>query len=257
MIGTINFKLQCPSEAADAIRLSKAIAATKALFPRLDLNYTTPKMKSVFIEDMETCLKDFVANNAGSKTIHNNKRPPELVTIGIGLHIAFHESFKLKNKSLHPLSASVSIHIMIPFTEIYINKSFDLMKIWGEATSAYNITADPDNMESSIREIINYDNTPEFIAPYGLPSINVKLIENRNRPLIFSWINYWSPESSALVGITEADKKYFYKAEQLKNGGWVLQLTQEPLDINIPEHLTKLQDAYSRFQKVGGQDLLQ
>ncbi|MGL4596894.1 MAG: DUF5953 family protein [Bacteroidia bacterium] len=78
-----------------------------------------------------------------------------------------------------------------------------------------------------------------------------------DRPECFYRINIWSSYICNQVDfIPEKHASLFEIAELLENGAWWLQLTIDPLDVEIPEHLARLRAAYEALPKVGGRDLL-
>jgi hypothetical protein len=42
------------------------------------------------------------------------------------------------------------------------------------------------------------------------------------------------------------------RARRTATGGWVVQLTDAPLDLDNPAHLDALKRAYERFPEIGG-----
>ncbi|AKJ07837.1 Hypothetical protein AA314_09463 [Archangium gephyra] len=42
------------------------------------------------------------------------------------------------------------------------------------------------------------------------------------------------------------------RARRTATGGWVVQLTDAPLDLDDPAHLEALKQAYERFPEIGG-----
>ncbi len=95
---------------------------------------------------------------------------------------------------------------------------------------------------------------------YNLPLITNLYqhgITDMDRPQCFYRINIWSSYICKQVDfIPEKHASLFEIAKPLENGAWWLQLTKDPLNVDIPEHLNRLRAAYEALPKVGGRDLL-
>ncbi len=48
------------------------------------------------------------------------------------------------------------------------------------------------------------------------------------------------------------DAELLSRARRTATGGWVVQLTDAPLDLDNPAHLNALKRAYVRFPEIGG-----
>jgi hypothetical protein len=48
------------------------------------------------------------------------------------------------------------------------------------------------------------------------------------------------------------DAELLTRARRTASGGWVVQLTAAPLDLDAPAHLDALKGAYERFREIGG-----
>ncbi|MFY2558229.1 DUF5953 family protein [Corallococcus terminator] len=117
---------------------------------------------------------------------------------------------------------------------------------WGHAT--------PDAAALAIAEQI----APTLEGPpspsRGLPAL--KLFDHLRSPEIpfhLGWLNYWSDAAARVVGFpdTSRDAELLSRARRTA-GGWVVQLTDAPLDLDNPEHLDALLRAYERFPEIGG-----
>ena len=91
--------------------------------------------------------------------------------------------------------------------------------------------------------------------PRGLPALN--LPENLRSPEIpyyLGWLNYWSAAAAQAIGFPDParDADLLSRARRTATGGWVVQLTDAPLDLDNPAHLEALMRAYERFPEIGG-----
>ena len=118
---------------------------------------------------------------------------------------------------------------------------------WGHAT--------PDDTALDIA----YQTAPTLEGPLsprrGLPAL--KLLEQIRAPEIpyfLGWLNYWSAAAAEAIGFPDAarDAELLKRARRTASGGWVVQLTDAPLDLDNPAHLGALKQAYERFPQIGG-----
>ncbi|MDC0706935.1 DUF5953 family protein [Stigmatella sp. ncwal1] len=119
--------------------------------------------------------------------------------------------------------------------------------LWGEAT--------PDDAAVDIA----YQTAPTQGGPpsprRGLPAL--KLFEHIRSPEIpyyLGWLNYWSAGAARTIGFpdTSRDAELLSRARRTESGGWVVQLTDAPLDLDDRAHLDALKRAYERFPEIGG-----
>ncbi|AKJ03624.1 Hypothetical protein AA314_05250 [Archangium gephyra] len=67
-------------------------------------------------------------------------------------------------------------------------------------------------------------------------------------------MNYWSAAAAQAIGFPDParDAGMLSRARRTATGGWVVRLTDTPLDLDDPAHLEALLRAYERFPKIGG-----
>ncbi|MET0401629.1 MAG: DUF5953 family protein [Cystobacter sp.] len=95
---------------------------------------------------------------------------------------------------------------------------------------------------------------PPF-PPRGLPAL--KLPEKIGSPEIphrLGWLNYWSDAAARAIGFPNPgrDDALLSRSRRTATGGWVVRLTEAPLDLDNPAHLDVLKRAYARFPAIGG-----
>ena len=73
-------------------------------------------------------------------------------------------------------------------------------------------------------------------------------------PCYLGWLNYWSVAAANAIGFPNPahDAELLSHARRTPSGGWVVQLTEAPLDYDNPAHLDALKRAYARFPEIGG-----
>jgi hypothetical protein len=73
-------------------------------------------------------------------------------------------------------------------------------------------------------------------------------------PQYLGWINDWSAPAAEAIGFPDPsrDAELLARARRTASGGWVVKLTDAPLDLDKTDHLEALKWAYARFPEVGG-----
>jgi hypothetical protein len=93
------------------------------------------------------------------------------------------------------------------------------------------------------------------LPPRGLPALRfpdkIRLPEIPHR---LGWQNYWSAAAARAIGFPDParDADLLSRARRTATGGWVVRLTDAPLDLVNPAHLDALKRAYERFPEIGG-----
>ncbi|MBM7114848.1 DUF5953 family protein [Archangium primigenium] len=91
--------------------------------------------------------------------------------------------------------------------------------------------------------------------PRGLPILRspgaLRLPEIPHR---LGWLNYWSASAARAIGFPDAtrDAELLSRSRRMERGGWIVRLTDSPLDLNNPAHLDALFRVYERFPEMGG-----
>ena len=94
-------------------------------------------------------------------------------------------------------------------------------------------------------------------SPRGLPMLNLpEKLPAPEIPCFLGWLNYWSAAAAQAIGFPDParDAELLTRARRTLSGGWVVKLTDAPLDYDNPAHLDALKRAYERFPKIGGRD---
>jgi len=91
--------------------------------------------------------------------------------------------------------------------------------------------------------------------PRGLPALKLpSQIGSPDIPSYLGWLNYWSAATAQTLGFPDParDAELLTRSRRTATGGWIVQLTEAPLDLDNPLHLGALAQAYERFPEVGG-----
>ncbi len=94
-----------------------------------------------------------------------------------------------------------------------------------------------------------------MLRPGGCPrSSSPTHIRSPEIPHHLGWLNYWSAAAAEAIGFPDParDAELLSRSRRTATGGWVVQLTDAPLDLDNPAHLDALKRAYERFPEIGG-----
>ncbi|WIG99237.1 DUF5953 family protein [Myxococcus sp. SDU36] len=151
------------------------------------------------------------------------------------------------------------VHAKLPLDEPMIASAADVLEGIAEGARARWGEATPDDAAVDIA----YQTAPTQQGPpsprRGLPAL--KLFENIRSPEIpcyLGWLNYWSSAAARAIGFPDLarDTDLLSRSRRTASGGWVVQLTDAPLDLDNPAHLEALLRAYDRFPEIGGRAAL-
>ena len=118
---------------------------------------------------------------------------------------------------------------------------------WGHAT--------PDSTAGDIAEQTSPTSGGPPCPPRGLPALKLSWdIRSPEIPHRLGWLNYWSAAAARAIGFPDParDADLLARARRTATGGWIVRLTDAPLDLNNPAHLDALLRAYERFPEIGG-----
>ncbi|WP_309893875.1 DUF5953 family protein [Archangium sp.] len=147
------------------------------------------------------------------------------------------------------------VHAKLPLDEPVIAAAATVLEGVAEGARAFWGRATPDDAALDIA----YQTAPTLQGPpsprRGLPAL--KLFEHIRSPEIpyyLGWLNYWSPAAAEAIGFPDParDAELLLRSRRTASGGWVVQLTDAPLDLDNPAHLDALKRAYERFPEIGG-----
>ncbi len=147
------------------------------------------------------------------------------------------------------------VHAKLPLDATMITAAADVLEAVAEGTHAFWGHATPDGAAGDIAEQIAPTLEGPPSPPRGLPAL--KLFEHIRSPEIpyyLGWLNYWSAAAAQSIGFPDParDVELLTRARRTPTGGWVVQLTDAPLDLDNPAHLDALKRAYERFPEIGG-----
>ncbi|NOK35522.1 hypothetical protein D7W79_03925 [Corallococcus exercitus] len=147
------------------------------------------------------------------------------------------------------------VHAKLPLDAPVVTAAANVLEAVTEGIRAYWGQATPDGAALDIA----YQIAPTLEGPpsprRGLPALKLfQHIRSPEIPYYLGWLNYWSAAAARAIGFPDParDAELLSRSRRTPSGGWVVQLTEEPLDLDAPAHLDALKRAYERFPEIGG-----
>ncbi|WP_044191472.1 DUF5953 family protein [Hyalangium minutum] len=147
------------------------------------------------------------------------------------------------------------VHASLPLDTASIAAAADMLAAIGEFALALWGHATPFNAGVEIAKQTSPTLAGPPCPPRGLPALKLPdKIRSPEIPHRLGWLNYWSAASARTIGFPDpaCDADLLTRARRTASGGWVVQLTDAPLDLDNPAHLDALKRAYERFPEIGG-----
>jgi hypothetical protein len=149
----------------------------------------------------------------------------------------------------------LDIHAKLPLSTETLAVTEDALVEMAEATHAYWGHATPFGTAAEIaRQTVHPTYKPQ-VPPWGLPALKFPdELPGPEIPHRLGWMNYWSDTTARAIGFPDPsrDADLLTRSRRTGMGGWVVRLTDAPLDLNAPAHLKALLQAYERFPVIGG-----
>jgi hypothetical protein len=147
------------------------------------------------------------------------------------------------------------VHAELPLDTARISATVDVLEAVAEGARAFWGHTSPDGLTLEVAHQTRHSAGDPDASPRGLPSIELSWnISSPEIPEFLGWLNYWSAAAARAIGFPDPsrDADLLSRARRTASGGWVVQLTDEPLDIDNPAHIDALRRAYARFPRIGG-----
>jgi hypothetical protein len=151
--------------------------------------------------------------------------------------------------------AQFEVHVSVPLSADGIAAAAALLEAVAEEARAFWGHATPFSAGVDIAR--QTKNRPDDLEPppRGLPVIrSPRAMRSPEIPHRLGWLNYWSDAAARAIGFPDParDADLLSRSRRTASGGWVVQLTDAPLDLDNPAHLDALKRAYARFPEIGG-----
>ncbi|WP_167506501.1 DUF5953 family protein [Corallococcus carmarthensis] len=151
--------------------------------------------------------------------------------------------------------AVLSIQANLPLDARVIECAARMLVAIAESAHAYWGHASDDGFGLEISEQLRRAPDAPKLSPRGLPMLEMPWhIRSPAIPRHLGWLNYWSPAAAQAIGFPDParDAELLSRSQRTPSGGWVVQLTEAPLDLDNPAHIDALLRAYERFPAIGG-----
>jgi hypothetical protein len=151
--------------------------------------------------------------------------------------------------------ARFEVHAELPLDPPVIAATAAVLEGVAEGARAFWGHASPYGYGSEVAQQFRRSTHGPERSARGLPMLNLpEKIPAPEIPYFLGWLNYWSPAAAKAIGFPDParDAELLKRARRTASGGWVVQLTDAPLDYDNPAHLDALLRAYERFPVIGG-----
>lgn len=147
------------------------------------------------------------------------------------------------------------VHADMPLDAAGIAAAVDMLEGVAEGARAVWGHASPSGYGLELAQQTRHSASDPDVSPRGLPMIKLPWkLPSPEVPHFLGWLNYWSAAASQAIGFPDParDADLLSRSRRTATGGWVVRLTDAPLDLDNPAHLDTLLRAYSRFPEIGG-----
>ena len=151
--------------------------------------------------------------------------------------------------------AQFEFHVALPLSADGIAAAAILLETVAETGLAFWGHATPVSAAVDIAHQTKNRPDDREPPPRGLPVVkSPSAMRSPEIPHRLGWLNYWSGAAAETIGFPDParDAELLSQARRTATGGWVVRLTDAPLDLDNPAHLDALKRAYERFPEIGG-----
>ncbi|MBM7117293.1 DUF5953 family protein [Archangium primigenium] len=147
------------------------------------------------------------------------------------------------------------VHAVLPFAAEGIAAAPEVLEAVAESARAFWGLTTP--FKASVDIARQTKNRPDDLRPppRGLPVLkSPSAMPSPEIPHRLGWLNYWSAAAARALGFPDPtrDEDLLARSRRTVSGGWIVRLTEAPLDLDNPAHLDALKRAYERFPEIGG-----
>lgn len=243
--GPLILNVYAPALVRDDKRPLAAVHGLERALPGLRLEWTvTERRRLAALPQRDAWLAEAASRGEFPLLCNGDERSP--VTL----------SGRLRSAPVSPGGQpQLQVHAKVPLDAALLAKGADVLEAVAEGTRAFWGHATPDGAAGDIAEQIAPTLAGPPSPPRGLPAL--KLFEHIRSPEIpyyLGWLNYWSAAAAQALGFPDPaqDAELLTRARRTPSGGWVVKLTDAPLELDTPSHLDALKRAYERFPEIGG-----
>ncbi|WP_163863890.1 DUF5953 family protein [Myxococcus eversor] len=147
------------------------------------------------------------------------------------------------------------VHAALPLNDASLAVAAEVLADVAESARAFWGQMTPFRAGVDIaRQTKNWAASPQP-PPRGLPALMLpKDLGSPEIPHRLGWLNYWSDAAARAIGFPDPTRhaELLSRARRTATGGWVVGLTDAPLDLDNPVHLKTLLHAYEHLPELGG-----
>jgi len=143
----------------------------------------------------------------------------------------------------------------LPLDSASIESAVGVLEAIGEGARAFWGHVSPEGYGVELAQQTRHSPSDPDVSPRGLPVIALpRDIPAPEIPHFLGWLNYWSAAAARAIGFPDPsrDAELLSRSRRTATGGWVVRLTDAPLDLDNRAHLDTLKRAYERFPEIGG-----
>ncbi len=143
----------------------------------------------------------------------------------------------------------------LPLDSAGIAAAVEVLEAMGEGARAFWGHMSPEGYGVELAQQTRHSPSDPDVSPRGLPVLGLpRDIPAPEIPHFLGWLNYWSAAAARALGFPDParDAELLSRSRCTATGGWVVRLTEAPLDLDHPAHLDALKRAYARFPAIGG-----
>ncbi len=153
------------------------------------------------------------------------------------------------------MTPHLEVHAALPHDDSGAAAAGDALASLAEGARALWGRVLTDGLAEAVALQFRHPGDEPHLPPKGLPSLKLSWdIPTQETPHYLGWINYWSAATARALGFPDParDADLLSRSRPTATGGWLVRLTDAPLDLDNPAHLDALKRAYVRFPEIGG-----
>jgi hypothetical protein len=245
MQNTLGIMVYAPALVGDESRLVAAVHGLERTFPGLRLEWTVSDEQQLIQLPQRDAWIAQTRRDGGIPFVCNNDESYPVTMSALDLSAS-------SGPGGQPL---LDVHADLPLDAAVIAAAAEMLEAVAEGAQALWGHATPFLAAVDIARQTSPTLEGPPSPPRGLPALKLPWdIRSPEIPHRLGWLNYWSAAAARAIGFPDParDAELLSRARHTATGGWVVRLTDEPLDLDNPAHLEALLRAYARFPQIGG-----